>query len=300
MRVEIPFEVTYQTPNIVQLEDVIDGLISAKLLIEEGGYNLGHLVPGLQIEQVQVGIRSITQESPLRELLLVAIFVAGQKDLEHEVPALVEQLMGTPVPENFKTLLTLSVLVALFYGIGYVKDLVTHISTDSNVKKQLDAIIKDLSGRTGKTEDEVRKFLDQHYKPKSKIKTLAAMAVRFFKPSKSQSNAPIMINDREISKDVISDIPANYLYEEVIEAETSRQFPRVELELHAQDRDREASGWAAVPKGISDKRLKMRLVDGVSPNELWGRDQIYGNVIVKYKRVGTDMVPTEIHLTRVL
>ena len=126
MRVEIPFEVTSRTPNIVQLEDVIDGLISAKLLIEEGN-NLGHLVPGLQIEQVQVGIRSITQESPLRELLLVAIFVAGQKDLEHEVPALVEQLMGTPVPENFKTLLTLSVLVALFYGIGYVKDLVTHI-----------------------------------------------------------------------------------------------------------------------------------------------------------------------------
>ena len=109
-----------------------------------------------------------------------------------------------------------------------------------------------------------------------------------------------MINDREISKDVISDIPANYLYEEVIEAETSRQFPRVELELHAQDKDREASGWAAVPKGISDKRLKMRLVDGVSPNELWGRDQIYGDVIVMYKRVGTDMVPTEIHLTRVL
>ena len=64
----------------------------------------------------------------------------------------------------------------------------------------------------------------------------------------------------------------------MIEAETARQFRGVELELHAQDKDREASGWAAVPKGISDKRLKMRLVDGVSPNELWGRDQIYGDV----------------------
>ena len=30
--------------QILQIEDVIDGLISAKLLIEEGGYNLGRLV----------------------------------------------------------------------------------------------------------------------------------------------------------------------------------------------------------------------------------------------------------------
>jgi hypothetical protein len=58
MRIEIPFEIRYETPNTVPIEDVIDGLISANLLIEEGGYNLAHFVPGLQIEQVQVGIQA--------------------------------------------------------------------------------------------------------------------------------------------------------------------------------------------------------------------------------------------------
>jgi hypothetical protein len=65
MRVDVPFEVHYLTPGTVPIEDVIDALLSAKRLIEEGGYNLGDLVPGLHIEQVSVTVRSITQESPL-------------------------------------------------------------------------------------------------------------------------------------------------------------------------------------------------------------------------------------------
>jgi hypothetical protein len=55
-----------------------------------------------------------------------------------------------------------------------------------------------------------------------------------------------------------------------------------------------------VPKGITERRLKMKLVDGVTPNELWGHDAVKGDIIVLYKRVGTDVVPTEIHLTKIL
>jgi hypothetical protein len=300
MRVDIPFEVKYLTEGPVPIQDIIDGLISAKILIEEGGYNLAGIVPGLQVEQVQVNVSSISQESPLRELLLVAFFVAEQQNLEKEVPALVELLTGTPVPENFKTLVTLSVLAALFYGAGYVKDMVLAATANSAIKRQLEAIIKDLANRTGQTEDYVRRFLDEHYKPKPKIKLLAAAVVQFFRPSKAQSNAPILVNGHEINKDTVSDLPATYSYEEVLDAEYSRPFQRIELELHAQDKDREAQGWAAIPRGITDKRLRMRLVDGVVPSELWGRDLVRGDIIIKFKRVGTDMVPTEIHLTRVL
>jgi hypothetical protein len=61
VRVEIPFEIKYLTDGPVPIGDIIDSLISAKLLIEEGGYNLARLVPGLQVEQVQVNVSSITQ-----------------------------------------------------------------------------------------------------------------------------------------------------------------------------------------------------------------------------------------------
>lgn len=300
MRVDVPFEVHYLTPGTVPIEDVIDALLSAKLLIEEGGYNLSSLVPGLHIEQVSVTVRSITQESPLREMLFAAIYLTAQKDLEREVPAMIELLTGIQVSENFKTIVTLSVLIALFYGAAYVKDLVVHVTADSKIKKQLDAMIKDLSGRTGKTEDQIRKFLDERYKPKGKLKILGEAAFKFFKPSKSQSDSPIQVNDRAISHELVADVPQSYAYEQIMDEQSARPFPNIDLELHAQDKDRDASGWAAVPRGITDKRLRMKLVDGVSPEQLWGRDQIHGDIIVKYKRVGTDMVPTEIHLTRVL
>jgi hypothetical protein len=60
VRVEIPFEVPYLTPGVAAIEDVIGGLSSAKLLIEEGRYNLGRLVPGLEVEQVQVSVWDVS------------------------------------------------------------------------------------------------------------------------------------------------------------------------------------------------------------------------------------------------
>jgi hypothetical protein len=192
-----------------------------------------------------------------------------------------ELLSGTHVPENFKTIATLSVLIALFYGAAYVKDLVVHVTTDSKNKKQLSAMIKDLSDRTGQTEDQIRKFLDKRYKPKSKLKIIGDAAFKFFKPSKSQPASPIRVNNREISHDLVLDVPQSYTYEQIMDEQSARPFPRVQLELHAQDRGREASGWAAIAHGSGDKRLNMKLVDGVSPDQLWGRDHIQRDIITK-------------------
>jgi 3D (Asp-Asp-Asp) domain-containing protein len=284
---------------VTPIEDVIASLVAIKLLIEEGGYNLPHFVRGLQVEKVQVNMTRLSQESHLKELLLVGMFLAFQKNLETEVPAMFEKITGTHVPDEFKTILTLSVLIVIFYGVAYVKDLMTAVSTNSKVKGQLDNLIEDLASRTGRTVDEVRAFLDARYKPKGRIKTLAAAAYGFFKPSKTQLNAPIRVNERMIASETVADVPQDYSYEEIMDAETATAFQGVELELHAQDKDREASGWAAIPKGLSDKRIKMRLLDGVTPGQLWGKNHVRGDIIIKYKRTGTDITPIEIHLMRV-
>lgn len=299
MRVEIPFNVVYDVENATSLEDVIQGLISIKLLIEEGGHNLPHFVPGLQVERVQVNVTAITQQSPLREILLVGIYLAVQKDLEKEVPKMIEIITGTQPPEEFKTILTLSVLIVIFYGAAYVKDLLVAAKTDNKLRKQMNAIIKDLAERTGNSEDYIKKFLDDRYMPKNRIKALAAAAFGFFRPSKAQNNSKIHINETLIDRPIIAEVPQEYAYEQIMHSENSEAHYGIELELHAQDRDRETSGWAAVPKGLSDKRIKMKLLDGVTPNELWGRNSIKGDIMIKFKRTGSEMTPTEIHLTRI-
>jgi hypothetical protein len=130
VQVDLPFTVEYLTPGVVPLGEVIDSLIALQSLIEEGGSNLPLFVSGLQIEAIRVNVRSIIQESPLREVFLVSLFLAFQKDLEAEIPAMVEHITGQPIPEGFETLVTLSVLIALFYGAGYIKDIVTRTTLD--------------------------------------------------------------------------------------------------------------------------------------------------------------------------
>jgi hypothetical protein len=299
MQVDLPFVVEYETPNMVPIDEIIDSLISIKMLLEEGSGNLPHFVRGLSVDQVQVYMRTISQESPLREVLLVSLFLAFQKNLEDEVPEVIQKITGTHVPDQFHTLVTVLVLIAIFYGAAYVKDIVAATHQNSHVRRQLNSLVAELAQITGMAENEIRKFLEERYKTEGRIKVLANAAIGFFRPSKSQSNSPIRIGDRQIDSNLVSDVPVGYAYEESLGTEGAREFHAVDLELHAQDRDKGKTGWAAIPKGISDKRLKMRLVDGVNPGDLWGKNQVKGDIIIKYKRVGLDMVPTEIHLRRV-
>lgn len=122
MRVDLPFTVEYGTPDVVPIDQVIDSLVSVRALIEEGGASLPRFIDGLTVEQVQVYVRSISQESPLREILFVSIFLAFQDSLTKEVPEMIQDLTGTTVPHQFHTIVTLAVMIVLFYGVAYVKD----------------------------------------------------------------------------------------------------------------------------------------------------------------------------------
>jgi len=134
MQVDIPFSITYRTPNPVPIDEVIDSLLSAKTVVEEGGNNFSWFFEGLKVERVTVGVRSISQESPLRELFLVSLIVAFQDDLELGVSELVKQLTGEVVPQNLEALVTVIVLVGVFYGVAYVKDLLAESAKNSPVR----------------------------------------------------------------------------------------------------------------------------------------------------------------------
>jgi len=297
--VEVPFRVEYSTPGNVPIEEVIDSLIAIREFLEETEHHLPVLVPGLSIDDLNVKVRSITHESPLRELFLVTLIASFQDDLNTSVPEAIEYLLNRDIPDKFNTLVTIITMTLIFYGVGYVKDVVAGITTDSAAKRQLNGLIAEISERTGTSEEKVRLLLDKRYKSGNRMKELASAAVKFFKPSKNQANAPIEIAGRHLSSELIAEVPAEYAYKEAEKSDISRSFSDVDLEIYAQDREKGKSGWAARPQGIGDKRLKMKLLDGVTPDQLWNRDQVTGDIVVKYTRAGIDLIPTEIHLLRV-
>ncbi len=299
MEISIPFKVEYKTEQPVPIPEIVDSLLSIQQILEEAAANLETFVPGLKVENVVIRVQEISHGS-LKEILLIGLFAYFQEDLEREVPALIEEFTGVVMPENTHTLLTILALVALVYGADFVKNLVAGTLRDTPTKVWKRNLIKELAATTGKDEAEVTRLLDERYGPKTKIKQLGDAAVKFFKPSKQQNNAPIQIGNQRIDPPLIADVPADYLYEDASEVERSAPHYGVRLEIHQKDRDRENSGWAAVPVGLHPKRLTMKLVDGVAAEDLWESEDLVADIILISKRRGLEFVPAEIHVTRLI
>jgi len=298
LQVEFPLRIEYGTPDRVPISDIIDSLTAVRQILEDGSANLGAFIPDLDVEKVQISVKQISQESPLRELFLVALFVTFQKDLESEVPQAIETFTGLPVPDDYRTMVVLASLITVYYGLSFAKDAVSKVVTNTILRSALDEVIGELSKQTGVDVVEIKKVLRKKYIRKKRLKSLAIAAIKFLRPSKEQANAPIEFDDRRIEPRLIEETPRQFELEEALARERYRSHSDVPLEIHAQDKDRDTAGWAAVPKGIEKRRLKMKLVDGVSPEQLWNRDEVKADVVIKYRQTGDGFEPYEIHLTR--
>ncbi|TPI34096.1 hypothetical protein FJW08_05075 [Mesorhizobium sp. B3-2-1] len=298
MEIQIPFKVEYQTAANVPIQEIINSLLALQRVLEEAGKNLENFIPGLTVQKVDVRVQQISSGS-LKEVLLVGLFAYFQDELRQELPQLIHDHTGYTVPANADTLLVVLALVAIVYGADFVQKLVLGKVQDTPTQLFKRSLIKDLAQRSGRSEEDVKAFLDKRYGVKTRIKQLGDSAVKFFMPSKKQGNAPILVNDTTIDSSTVADAPMDFAYEKAAQTEKSRHYDGVVLEVHAQDKDRDASGWAAVPLGLHDKRLRMRLMDAATPEQLWGRDRITGDIVLISKRVGLDLEPSEIHLVRI-
>lgn len=298
MEITVPFKIEYQTRGSVPIPEIVESLLSIQRVLEEAGKNLENFVPGLTVEKVTVRVQEITHGS-LKEVLLIGLFAYFQKDLERDIPEIIKELTGVNVPENTHTLLTILALVAIVYGADFVKDVVKGNVQDTPIRAWKRSLIADLASKSGKSESEVKRILDKRYGVKNRIKQLGDAAVKFFRPSKNQSDAPISIGDRRIDPPIISDAPESFSVKEADKVEKVKHIYGVDLDLHQKDKDREASGWAAIPIGHYNKRLPMKLFDGVTSEQIWEMDRIRGDIVLISKKEGLDFVPSEIHLMKV-
>ncbi len=293
------FSVKYLTDGPVPIRDIIESLQGTDTVLHEMSRLLPSFVDGLQVEKLEIKVREVAQQSPLREVFLVAMFLAFQKQLEEEVPNFITDATGIIIPDRFDTIVTVVALIVVFYGIGAVKDLVTGNGQAGAAEIHLSGLIAELSLATGKTETAIRDTLAKRYGEKAVWRRLANATSRFFAPSKRQDSAPVEVNERRFEREVIQEVPSDYLVEDASETHISRNFSNVKLELHAQDRDHAGRGWAAVIKAVSDSRLRLKLMENVSAEEIWGHDVVNGDVTVIYERIGTENAPREVHLNRV-
>jgi hypothetical protein len=259
-----PHDVVYEIEQPASVADIVAALVGTEVLLRETGPLLEGCIDGLTVERIQISVRRISQESPLRAAFFAALVVAFQKDLEKAVPLIAEQLFGTHVPESYNTILTLAFCLLLFYGAESIYTQVNKKVFSKRIREQFDAVAKELSGECNVSEERIKNILEKRY-GKSRIRILAQSALSFFKPSKRQSDAPIKIGHRVIDSETVSEIPTDAQIQGADVPEIARPFSDVLIELHAQDVDRTKQGWAAVVPEISPKRLRMEIEPPLKP-----------------------------------
>ncbi len=294
----LPIAITYETKGSTPIADLIAALKAADQAVQDAVLLFPSLIDGVIVEHSEVRLISLSQASPLKEALIAALVLAFQPDLQAEVPAMFEQLFGIHVSPHYDSLLTLVVMAVIFYGAAFLKDAALKTVESGPLREQLNAIIEELAVRTGKTPAQVKAILDARYNKPKPVQHLVQVVRGFFVPAQREGGVPIVFDKQRVERDVVSEVPIPRGPLKADALERYDPFSDVSLEIHAQDKDKLKTGWAAVPSGICRDRLKMRLVEPLSASDLWNKDSVRGDIVLVSRLTPDGYLPFEIHLTR--
>jgi hypothetical protein len=244
-------------------------------------------------------VREISQESPLRELFIVGPIATFQIDLEKDVPAVIDQLTGSHIPEQYNSIVALIFCIVAFYGISFIYSQVNRGAFSKHIRDMFEDCTKELSKETGLSEEKITSILQAKY-GKSRLRVLAHSALNLFSPSKRNRNAPVIIDGRRIGSDIIADIPSDTQIDSAEIPETVKAFEDVQIELHAQDMDHSKQGWAAVVPKIGNKRLRMEIYPPIRPEEIYTKTRLRGDImLVSRKKADGTYQPAMFHLLNI-
>lgn len=296
--IRLPLSIVYETEGVTPVSDIIAALQAANEVSKDVVSLLPSFFDGLKIEASSLNVRSLTQESPLREYFLLALIVAFQDGLKAEVPPMIEDLFNVRISEDYDTLVTVIFMIVVFYGASIAIDGIKKAFTKSLPRAKLDDLINVLAVETGRPAQDIRSIIESRFEKPAATTRLLHQVGQFFLPSQKSKNAPVRFDRDVIPTETVREIPYQKSGDEA-KQDFSRYRPQngVELDLHAQDRDKAATGWAAVAPSISPERLKVRVLDPVKPSDLWQRDRIKADVVVVEKLTANGYQPTEIQIT---
>jgi hypothetical protein len=279
MDVVTPHQIVFETNEPVPIADLVASLLGAEQLFRDVAPLLEAIFPGFRVERINVSVREVSQESPLRELFVVGLIATFQKDLEKDVPAVIEHLSGAHIPDEYHSIIALVFCIIAFYGIHFIFSQLSNGAFSKHIRDQFDEFTKELSRETGLSEEKISSVLQAKY-GKSRVRVLAHSALGLFAPSKREHNVPVIIDGRRIGSEIIADIPSSAQIDAANVPETVKPFENVQIELHAQDIDHAKQGWAAVVPKVGSKRLRMEIYPPIKPEEIYTKKGLRGDIML--------------------
>ncbi len=280
MIIRLPHEVTYELDEHVIVNEVAASLLAQERLFREAMSLLISCLPGANLEKVTIEFQSVTQQSPLKEMLAAALYLTFQNDLEEEVPQLIHDMTGYELPSQYDTLATVLVMLIAIYGISALHKRIAGNGNPKSLKRDfallLDKVAKDMNVSPEVIEEKIANRFNGN-----KRNNIIKSAKAFFTPAKRYNAKAITSSKGDmISRDAIQETPSE-IDEAIFEPEMEEfELHDTNVEIRAHDRDRSKAGWYGIIQEVSSKRTKMHVASSIDPEMIFEKTSIRGSVLV--------------------
>lgn len=300
--------VEYPDNHDIPLSDIAATLIAQERLIPLAAEMLEQIYPGLKVQKTKINLE-FARHGSLTESLFVAIFTVYQKDLDRDVPDFIEHVVGGKIPDEYRTIVTVLVLLLVYYGAKAVGKKIFRsnegkaaVEPPSATVINYGTMLNFASGQTGADRRVIEDALEHVAGTKQKG-SVARAAIDMMRPAKRGHPGRIVSPGvPDIPPEVVAEFPDTALVEldEGTEVET---FNNAILEVRATDRDKDSRGWAGKlhSGSMSTKRLKIQLSPAIDREALGTKLQARVDALVESKRLGDDTLkPVRIHVTKLI
>jgi hypothetical protein len=283
MKVDFVHKIEYTNNNSIAVADVANSLIANKAIVRSIKEILENCIEGVAVD-VEVLFKEATHNSPLKEIMGASLFVAFQKDLEKEVPAIIEKITGMHVSDSYDTTVTVLSLMLVYYGMSYIYEKCKGKKSEA-IETSKNQTVQYIENYFNFPKEKIEESVSNIFK---KNKGILTHVKNFVAPAKRDKGAEIIGGGRKIDKGSISDFPNDADIESEEEKEKQEPLQNVEIEIRAMDIDKNKSGWAGILRSIkdlSDKRLKMQIYPTIQLEDVVEdrHINIKGNIILVSK-----------------
>lgn len=296
---EVIFKHSLTDPDSTRptLTDIANTLIAHEKVARLIGEFLDKSLDGLTVERVNIDLCS-AEIGSLYEHFLVALLVVYQKDFNKEVPEVIEALTGYKLDERFDTLVTVVLLLLLFWGARYITTRVTRkdavhgasLPAPPAIQGDYNTYINIAADKLSVTSERIEEAVEAVAKG-TRRQTLSRAAIDLFRPAKRGGNGRIVpVGTPEVSAAAVAEFPNEAILADLDQDTEVEPFPNVVLEIRATDRDKRKQGWAGILRvdELEKKRAPVTLYPTVNVDDLAHCELARVDALAEFKVINED------------
>lgn len=295
----VPNLLAYDMDGRLSVAEASKALLAQERLVREALAVVETLYPGLELQQVKIGVRSVSQESPYRSILLA--FVAGiySSEIGSDMPDLIETITGgaIDVHDKWDAMVSLLVMAILIIMGDKVRAKYWPDASEQILAREKQRLLAEAAEVGGVTPREIERAIEQKT---SKHPTLIAnSSMDILGPAKRHHARSLDGGRGRISKEAIDAIPSDAdmaMFDPPTQVE---ELENTLVQFEAHDL-RKPKRWAAVVPEAFPQRLSLHLAPHLDPKSLFQKREIIGDIVVTLVRNDEGSYdPTHYVLTKV-